>query len=63
MSAHIAIRCDECGNVVTDVSWSEFALFRRDLSKNGWTTEYGGDLCPFCAARRKAKEQAEAATE
>ena len=63
MSAHIAIRCDECGKTEYGESLGLYEDLRADIAKEGWeffsTTMM--ELCPFCAARQKAKDQAEAA--
>jgi hypothetical protein len=68
MSAHIAIRC-KCGiirlgdemNCAEDL-FDEIIKATSAAEANSW--EVGGftgnQVCPFCAARRKAREKVEA---
>lgn len=60
MSAIIGIRCDECGRLRTAPDeWTFSDLRSWSASDANWTSVEDDDLCPFCAARRKAKQQAE----
>lgn len=61
MSAHIAIRCDECGLAKFGGPFDQFSNFRDLISRDGWESNSRIDYCPTCAARRKAREKAKEA--
>lgn len=61
MSAIIGIRCDECGRLRTAPDeWTFSDLRSWSAFDEIWTCTEDGDLCPFCAAWRKAREKTEA---
>lgn len=59
MSAIIGIRCDECGKVEHAPEGTEFLQLCQSVRMIGWKLS-DADLCPFCAAKRKAAEAAKA---
>lgn len=61
MSAHIAIRCDECGAIRLGGQFDLYEALREEIGKDGWESMARLDFCPFHAAIRKAREKAEAA--
>ena len=61
MSAHIAIRCEECGAIRLGGPFDLYEALREEIGKDGWESVARVDFCPFHAAIRKAREKAEEA--
>ena len=60
MSAHIAIRCDECGKARFGPGTMHFHKFRDVVGIDGWESNSTIDHCPICVAKRKVREKVEA---